>query len=302
MTIVVANYARALMPGLNSIFGMSYNEYPEEYKDIFDSRSSDKNFEELLNHHGTGLAQVKSEAGAIEYQDMAQGWIYRVQHVTYGLGFIISREAIDDGQYVEIASQRAKALGMSCRQTRENVGANILNRAFNSSYTYGDGLSLCNTANLLSKGGTYSNRPTNGVDLNELSLEDAIKAIHGYVNDAGLKIAVRPMKLIVHKDNMFDAKRLLGSDLQPNSANHNINALVKMGMLPGGYVVNHYLTDPNAWFIKTDCQDGLIHFDRRGLELSNESDFETENMKFKATYRDSFGVGDKRCIYGSPGA
>ena len=301
--ISVAAYARALMPGVNSWYGMGYNEFPEEWREIFDEYTSEKNFEEDVNTYGMGLATVKPEAGAIQYGNMGQGWITRYQHATYGLGFVITREAIEDNLYKELAEQRSKALGMSIRQTRENVAANILNNAFSSSVTYGDGLSLCNTANLLSKGGTYSNTPTNAVDLSEAALEDALIAIAGFVNDAGLRIAVRAQKLIIPPFAQFEAKRILGNDMRPETANRDINALVKMGMFPQGYVVNHYLTDNNAWFIKTDIMDGLKHFERRPVEITNDTaDFDTENMKFKGTYRDSFGCTDKRAIYGTPGA
>lgn len=299
--IVAASYARALMPGVREWIGGAYSELPEEFKEIFDSFSSDKNFEEDVNTYGLGLARVKPEGASTQYDTMGQGFITRYQHITYALGYIISREAFKDNQYMQLAEQRSKHLGMSMKQTRENVAANILNRAFSGSYTYGDGLSLLNTGNLLSKGGTFSNRPTNGVDLSEAALEDALNQIGGYVNDAGLRIAAQGLKLIVPIQLQFEAERILGNSDRPGTADRDINALVKKGMLPQGYVLNHYLTDSDAWFIKTSVP-GMKHFEREPVTIQNDSDFDTDNMKVKAFYRDSFGCSDKRSIYGSPGA
>ena len=301
--INLASYARALMPGVNAWYGMGYNEYPEVWSQIFKTYNSDKNFEEDVNTYGMGLAQVKSEMGSIQYQDMAQGGIKRYQHVTYGLGFIVSREQVEDNQYEQLAEQRSKALGMSARQTKENVAANILNRAFDSNYLQPDGVVLCSTAHKLSKGGTYANRLTNGADLSEASIEDSLIQIRRFTNDAGLRISVQGQKLIIPIESQFEAKRILGNDYRPGTADRDINAMVSMGMLPGGYVINPYLTDSDAWFILTDVPDGMKHFERRAIEISNDTaDFDTENMKFKLTYRDSFGVTDMRAIFGSPGA
>ncbi|MEI6183893.1 MAG: hypothetical protein WCP65_00080 [Bacteroidota bacterium] len=294
--------SKALRPGVNSWFGLAYNQYPEEYKQIFDTMMSSMNFEEDVNVNGFGLAAVKPEGMALSYDSMQQGFLKRYVHVTYALGYVISREAIEDNLYIKLAQQRSEALARSMKQTKENVAANILNRAFNSSYTGADALELCSTAHLLSKGGTFSNKIATAADLSEASLEQALIDIAGFVDDANLRMSARGMKLIIPRQLQFEAQRILKNMDRPGTAERDINAMVSLGMLPGGIVMNHYLTDTDAFFIKTDVAEGLKHFSRRALEIKDDSDFDTENVKFKASERFSFGWTDPRGIYGSPGA
>ena len=293
---------KALWPGLNAIFGMKYNEFPMEYSEIFKTFSSSKNFEEDLGMYGLGMAEVKPEGDVVHYGDFAQAWLKRYVHVTYALGYIITREAIEDSQYAEIAAARTRMIAYAMRQTKETVAANVLNRAFNNSYTGADGLELCSTAHLLGKGGTFQNELTTAADLSEASLEQACIDIMGFVDDASLKINVMPEKMIVAKENAFEAERILRSTLQNDSAQNAINALRSKGMLPGGYAVNHYLTDADAFFILTNAENGLKHFERRGVEFEQDQDFDSDNIKFKGSERYVFSWTDPRGIFGSPGA
>lgn len=299
--INTGSFSKDLWPGVNSWYGMKYAEYPVEHLDIFDKYTSSKAFEEDVGAAMFGLAAVKTEGGSISYDSAEQAFIDRYTHVTYGLGFIITREMHDDGISATVALRRASALAFSIRQTAETVAANVLNRAFNSSYTFGDGLELCSTGHVNQSGGTWSNEPATAADLSEASLEQACIDIAGFTNDRGLKIAVRPMKLIIPKELVFEASRVLDSALRPGTADNDINALKKAGMIPE-IVANHYLTDTDAWFIKTDCPDGMKYFERRAPGFDIDNDFDTENAKFKATFRASWGCTDKRAIYGSPGA
>lgn len=300
--ISTGSVAKALWPGVNAFFGLAYNEHPLEYTEIFDTEKSEMNFEEDVNVYGLGLATVKDEGANVAYDTMAQGFLKRYVHVTYGLGFIITREAVEDNQYLKLAKQRTEALAFSMRQTKENVGANVLNRAFNNSYTGADGLELCSTAHLLAKGGTFKNELTTAADLSEASLEQACIDIMDMVNDAGLNISIMPRKLIIPTALCFEAERILKSNLQNDTANNAINALRSKGILPDGVAINHYLTDSDAFFIKTNALDGLKHFERRALEIENDTDFDSENIKFKATERYVMSWTDPRGIFGSPGA
>ncbi len=294
--------SKALKPGVDTWFGLAYNQFPAEYLQIFDKQVSNQNFEEDVGVNGFGLAMVKNEGSPVPYIDMQQNFIKRYVHVVYALGFIITREAIEDNQYMKLAQQRTQALSRSMLQTKENIAANILNRAFSNSYVGADGLELCSTAHLLGKGGTYSNKIATAADLSEAALEQALIDIRAFVDDAGLTIAVKGQKLIIPSALQFEAHRILKSDLQVNSAENNINAMRSMGMLPGGVVVNDYLTDSDAWFIKTDVMEGLKFYQRREVGMENDTDFDSENMKFKCTERYSFGWTDPRGVYGSPGA
>lgn len=300
--ISTGSISKALWPGVNAWFGLGYKDYAPEFAEIFDKYSSDKNFEEDVNLYGLGMASVKDESGNISYDDMGQGFTKRYVHLTYALGYIITREAYDDNLYIGLAEKRSKALARAMQQTKEHVAANVLNRAFNSSYVGADGLELCSTAHLKSKGGTFSNELATAADLSEYALEQACIDIQGFEDDASMKQAIRPMKLIVPRQLQFEAKRILGSSGQVDTANNNLNALKSMNILPGGFTVNHYLTDADAFFIKTDCMEGMKYFERTPVSVQDTNDFESNNMKFKAYERYSFGWTDPRGIFGSPGA
>lgn len=301
MPIITGTFQRSLQPGVNMWFGADYDKYEKQFAEIFDLHTSEKNFEEDVNSYGLGLATVKHQGGAVSYGDMAQGPSYNYVHVTYALGFIITREAIEDNKYMELAAARSRHLAFGMHQTKEIVGANILNRGFDSNYTYVDGIELFSQVNLLSKGGTYRNELETPSDLSEAALEQMIIDISAHVDDAGLRISVLPEKLILPRNLRFEAARILGSTLQNDTANNALNVLKSQSVLPKGYCVNQYLTDQKAWFIKTNCPEGMKMMQRRALEVAPDTDFDTENVKFKSSERYSFGVTDKRSIFGSAG-
>jgi phage major head subunit gpT-like protein len=303
--ITTGNFAKDLVPGVKTWFQTKYKEYPIEYLDIFDKMTSTRAFEEEVGVTGFGLAQIKTEGAGIAYDDQSQGYISRYTHVTYGLGFIITREMHDDGISVTVALRRAGALAFSIRQTKETVGANVLNRAFNSDYTMGansDGKELLATDHPNKTGGTWSNELATAADLSEAALEQACIDIGAFKTDRGLTIAIRPMKLIIPTALEFEAHRILKSIGRVDTANNDINALRASGKIPQGVAVNHYLTDADAWFLKTDCPDGLKYMERKADSFGSENDFDTENARFKATFRGSFGWSDPRGLFGSPGA
>lgn len=303
--ITTNNFAKDLIPGVKTWFGQKYKEYPIEYLDIFEKMNSTRAFEEEVGVTGFGLAAIKNEGTGIAYDEQEQGFVSRYTHVTYGLGFIITREMYEDGIAVTVALRRANSLAFSIRQTKEIVGANILNRAFTAAYTMGsnsDGKELCATDHPNKAGGTWRNELSTPADLSEAALEQACIDIAGFTTDRGLTIAIRPKALIIPQALEFDAYRILESIGQSGTANNDINALRSSGKFPQGIIVNHYLTDTDAWFIKTDCPDGLKYMERRADSFGTENDFDTENAKFKATFRGSFGWSDPRGIFGSPGA
>lgn len=300
--INTSSFAKLIWPGLNSIYGRSYAEWPVEYTKLFDMNKSKKAYEEDLGTTGLGYAQVKSEGGSVSYDEESQAFLTRYSHVVYALGFIITREIYEDDQYGVVGSRRAKGLAFSMRQTKEVVGANVYNRAFNSSYTGGDGVSMCSDSHPNYAGGTQSNILATAADLSEASLEQAAIDVSKWTNDRGLKISIKPQSLVIPYDLAFEAERILMSPYRVGTANNDINALKEMGMFPGGIIVNHYLTDTDAWFIKTNAMDSLKHFSRRAMQFGIDNDFDTENAKFKATERYSFGWSDWRGIYGTPGA
>ena len=300
--ITTSNFAKDLIPGVKTWFGMKYKEYPIEYKDIFEIGKSTRAYEEEAGVTGFGLAAVKTEGAGIAYDSQEQGFVNRYTHITYGLGFIITREMYEDGIAVTISLRRANALAFSIRQTKEIIGANVLNRAFTAAYTMGansDGKELCATDHPNKSGGTWSNELTVAADLSEAALEQACIDISNFTTDRGLTIAIMPQQLIIPADLEFDAFRILESIGQSNSANNDINALRASKKFPKGVAVNHYLTDTNNWFIKTNCPDGLKYMERRADAFGSENDFDTENAKFKATFRGSFGWSDPRGIFGS---
>ena len=300
--ITTSNFAKDLIPGVKTWFGMKYKEYPIEYKDIFEIGKSTRAYEEEAGVTGFGLAAVKTEGAGIAYDSQEQGFVNRYTHITYGLGFIITREMYEDGIAVTISLRRANALAFSIRQTKEIIGANVLNRAFTAAYTMGansDGKELCATDHPNKSGGTWSNELTVAADLSEAALEQACIDISNFTTDRGLTIAIMPQQLIIPADLESDAFRILESIGQSGTANNDTNALRASKKFPKGIAVNHYLTDTNNWFIRTNCPDGLKYMERRADAFGSENDFDTENAKFKATFRGSFGWSDARTIFGS---
>jgi hypothetical protein len=299
--ITSSNFAKALWPGVNAWWGKAYSEYPAEWDKLFDKFSSRKAFEEDVGVSSFGLASVKAEGAPITYDSERQSFISRYTHVVYASGFVITREVYEDDQYDVVGQRKAQGLAFSMRQTKEVIAANVYNRAFNASYTGGDGVSLINSAHPNYAGGTWSNVLATASDLSEAALEQACIDIAGFTNDRGLTIAVRPDALIIPRQSIFEASRILKSDGRVGTENNDLNALKTMGMIPK-IVTNHYLTDTDAWFIRTDVKDGMKYFERRADEFGMDEDFDTENAKYKATMRFSFGWTDPRALFGSAGA
>lgn len=299
--ITSSSFAKLLWPGLNSIYGKSYNDYPVEWEKLFEKNSSEKAYEEDIGLSSFGLASVKTEGAPITYDTERQGFTTRYSHVVYALGFIITREIYEDDQYAKVGAQKAKALARSMRQTKEIVGANIYNRAVTAGYVGGDGVTLLSTAHPNVAGGTFSNRIAVDADLSEAALEQAVIDIAGFRDDRGLLIAAKPEKLVIPYQLQFEAARILNADGRVGTDLNDPNAIKETGIF-SNVVTNHYLTDPDAWFILTNVGDGLKYFERRGDQFEMDNDFDTENAKFKATGRYSFGWSDPRAIYGSPGA
>lgn len=302
--ITTGNFAKDLVPGVKTWFQTKYKEYPIEYLDIFEKMNSTLAFEEEVGTTGFGLAAIVPEGDGITYDDQSQGYISRYTHVEYGLGFIITRNMYEDGIAVTVALRKAGALAFSIRQTKEIVGGNVLNRAFNSAYTMGansDGKELCADDHPNKSGGTWRNKLATAADLSEEALEQACIDIAAFKTDRGMTIAVRPMKLIIPTALEFEAYRILKSIGRVDTANNDVNAIRASGKIPQGIAVNHYLTDPDAWFLKTDCPDGLKYMERRADSFASENDFDTSNAKFKAVFRGSFGWSDPRSLFGSPG-
>lgn len=306
--ITTTSFSKALWPGVNKWYGDRYNEFPVEYTHLFDKYTSKRNFEEDVGVSGLGLLSVKAEGAGITYDTTRQGFTTRFQHVVYASGFVVTREAFEDDLYDVVGKKKAQALAFSMRQTKEILAANVYNRAFNTSYVGGDAATLVasaggggSTSHANVAGGTWTNGPSVAVDLSEAALEQAHIDIASWTDDRGLKIAVRPQKLIIPVQLQFEAARILKGDWQVNSAERNINAMKTMGLVPE-IVMNHYLTDADAWFLRTDAPEGMKYFERRADEFGTDDDFDTENAKFKASFRCSFGWTDPRGIYGSPGA
>jgi len=295
-----------LWPGVASIFGGKYNEYPPEWSQIFSQRTSGKAYEKFVEESGFGLAPVKAEGAPIEYDSDAQGYTATFTHVVYAKGFIVTREAIDDSQYEEVANRRAGKLAKAMRSTAETVHANVLNRGFDTNFPIGDGQALFSASHPTASGLQSNLLPA--ADLSEASLESAVIAVNKFRDAAGLPIQTRVKRLIVGPDNVFNAERILGSTLQGSQtgdgqtfASNNINALRSMGSIPE-VVVNHYLTDSDAWYIQTDIDDGLVSFWRRKPQLQQDSDFDTENARAKSVMRFAAGCGDWRALLGNPGS
>jgi len=287
-----------LWPGIQAIFGLGYEKLDKEYTRIFDVRRSTKAYEKVGEATGLGLAHVKAEGQSIVYDSPGAGPTAVFTHVTYGLGYIITREAQEDNQYQEVAESNAASLPWSMLTTKEIVHANILNRAFNASYVGADGVSLVNAAHP-SAAGTWSNLLT-AADLSESALEDALTAIASAKNSAGLPVAIRAVRLIVGPGQIFNATRILESDGRVGTNNNDVNAIKTLGLVPE-IVINHYIDDPDAWFLQTNVPNGLISYQRRALDLEDDTDFDTENRKHKATERYSAGWADPRSIFGNTG-
>ncbi len=301
--ITTGSFAKALYPGVSTWWGQAYNEWSVQWEQLFDSNKTRRAYEEDVQSTGFGLAAVKPEGSGITYDDSTQGFITRYNPVVYGLGFVITREMVEDDLYGVIGPKRAKALAFSMRQTKEQVGANVYNRAFNSSFAGGDGLELLSTAHLNYNGGTYANELNVAADLSEASLEQACIDIAKLKNDRGLNISLMGECLIISVDQMFEAHRILQTQYRVGTSDNDVSALYAMGKFPGGVKVNHYLTDTDAWFIRTNLkQDGLKYFSRREKQFTMDNEWETENAKFKATERYAFGWTDPRALFGSPGA
>lgn len=290
----------ALWPGIKAWFGNNYASLPAEWSSIFEKGTSDKAYEEVVEATGFGLAPVKSEGAAIQYDSDGEGYKSRFTHVVYALGYQVTREELEDNKYKEVSERRSRALAFSMRTTAEIVHANILNRAFSTSYVIGDGAAMLSAAHPTASG-NQSNLLT-AADLSEASLEDGLKAVMQVKNARGLNIAVRAEQLIIPTAEAFNAERILKSQLRSGTPNNDINAVRSMGLLPKGVNINHYLTDADAWFLQTDVPEGLQSLWRREVALEKDSDFETENAKAKASMRFSAGIGDWRAIFGSAGA
>jgi hypothetical protein len=294
-------HPKDLWPGVKAHFGATYEEHPEEFAMIFDMEGSDKSYEERVQYVGLGLAPTKDQGASIDFDQAKQGYVSRITNITYGIGGIVTREAIEDGQYESIANRLARYIAFSIRQTCENVGANIINRATTAGYTGGDGVVLA-SASHPETNGNQSNLLSPAADLSEQSLEDLLIQITNATDSQGLKISLTGQKLIIPTALQFEATRILNSVLQSNTANNDINALRDMGMLPGGIVINHYLTDTDAWGIKTNAPEGLICQMRRGVEFDKDNEFQTENALMKGTIRKGFGWAEWRGYYHSSGA
>ena len=302
MAISRAQLAKELEPGLNALFGLEDARYDNESAEIYDTESSDRAFEEEVMLSGFGSAPVKSEGSAVSFDDAQEAYTARYTHETISLAFSITEEAIEDNLYDRLASRYTKALARSMANTKQVKAAATLNNAFDSTFTGGDGKELCATDHPLVNGNDLRNEPSTAADLNETSLENALIDIAAFVDERGLKVSVRGMKLIIPPALQFVADRLLESTLRPGTSDNDTNAMRNMGMLPQGYTVNHYLTDTDAFFIKTDAPRGFIHFERMAMSTKMEGDFDTGNMRFKARERYSYGYSDPRCVFGSPGA
>jgi hypothetical protein len=302
MAISRAQLLKELLPGLNALFGLEYARYGEEHKEIYETETSERSFEEETKLSGFSAAPVKNEGSALQYDNAQEAWTARYNHETIALGFSITEEAIEDNLYDSLSARYTKGLARAMAYTKQVKAASILNNGFSAGYVGGDGVSLFNSAHPLVNGGTNGNTPTTQTDLNETSLEAAVIAIAAWTDERGLLIAAKPRKLIVPPSLMFVATRLLDTELRVGTNNNDINALKNNGSIPEGYTVNHFLTDVNAWFLTTDVPNGLKHFERVPLQNSMDGDFDTGNVRYKSRERYSFGWSDPLGIYGSSGS
>ena len=301
MAISRAQLLKELLPGLNALFGLEYKKYEQEHKMIFENDSSDRSFEEETKLSGFGAAPVKDEGSAIAYDNGQEAWTARYAHETIAMGFSLTEEAVEDNLYGSLSSRYTKALARAMAYTKQVKGAAILNGAFTGA-TYGDGVTLCSTAHPLVSGGVNSNALATPADLSETSLEAAVIQIGAWTDERGLLIAARPKKLVIPSALQFIATRILETDLRVGTADNDTNALRTNGAIPEGYGINHYLTEPGAWFLTTDVPNALKHFTRTAMSTSMDGDFDTGNARYKARERYSFGVSDPLGIFGSAGA
>lgn len=302
MAISRAQLLKELLPGLNALFGLEYSRYGEEHKEIFDTETSERSFEEETKLSGFGAAPIKNEGSAIAYDTAQEAWTARYNHETIAYGFSLTEEAIEDNLYDSLSSRYTKALARSMAYTKQTKAAAVLNNGFDTDFPGGDGQPLFSASHPLISGGTNSNIPGTAADLNETSLEAAVIQIAAWTDERGLLIAAKPKKLIIPPSLMFVATRLLETQLRVGTADNDINALKSNGSIPGGYTVNHFLTDTDAWFLTTDVPNGLKHFVRTPMATSMDGDFDTGNVRYKARERYSFGWSDPLAIYGSEGA
>jgi Mu-like prophage major head subunit gpT len=301
MAISRAQMLKELLPGLNALFGLEYEKYEDEHETIYETETSERSFEEEVKLSGFGAAPVKAEGAAISYDSAQESFTARYNHETIAMGFSITEEAMEDNLYDSLSARYTKALARGMAYTKQVKAANLLNNGF-TTFNSGDGVTLFNANHPLVNGGVNANRPSVGADLNETSLENAIIEIAAFTDERGLLIAARPTRLIVPPALMFTAERLLETTQRVATADNDINAIRNMGSITGGYAVNHYLTDNNAFFLITDVPNGLKHFQRTAMETSMDGDFDTGNVRYKARERYSFGVSDPLGIYGVPGA
>ena len=309
MAISRAQLLKELLPGLNALFGLEYARYGEQHKEIYETEKSERSFEEETKLAGFGAAPVKNEGSAIAYDNAQEAFTARYTHETIALGFSITEEAVEDNLYDSLSARYTKALARGMAYTKQVKAAGVLNTGFAGTALGGDGVSLfgnnssgTRVGHPLVGGGVNYNSPTTGVDLNETSLENATIQIAAWVDERGLLIAAKPVKLIIPPSLMFVAKRLLDTELRVGTADNDINALKQLGTISGGYTVNNFLTDTNAWFLTTDVPNGLKHFERSALQASMDGDFDTGNVRYKARERYSFGWSDPLGIWGSSGS
>lgn len=309
MAISRAQLLKELLPGLNALFGMEYARYGEEHKELYETEKSERSFEEETKLAGFGAAPVKNEGSAIAYDNAQEAFTARYNHETIALGFSITEEAVEDNLYDSLSARYTKSLARAMSYTKQVKAASVVNNGFNGAYAGGDGVSLfgvnsggSRVGHPLVNGAVNYNSPTVGVDLNETSLENAVIQIAAWTDERGLLIAAKPTKMVIPPALMFVAKRLLDTELRVSTADNDINAIKQMGAIPGGYTVNHFLTDNNAWFLLTDVPNGLKHFERTALSTSMDGDFDTGNVRYKARERYSFGWSDPLGIWGSSGS
>ena len=302
MAISRAQLLKELLPGLNALFGLEYARYGEEHKEIYETESSERSFEEETKLSGFSAAPVKNEGSAIAYDNAQEVFTARYTHETIALGFSLTEEAIEDNLYDSLSARYTKALARAMSYTKQTKAAAVLNNGFNSSFPGGDGVPLFSASHPLVSGGTNSNTPSTPTDLNETALENAVIQISLWTDERGLLIAAKPNKLVVPPSLQFVATRLLETELRVATADNDINAIKNNGSIPGGYTVNHFLTDTDAWFLTTDVPNGLKHFVRTPMAQSMDGDFDTGNVRYKARERYSFGWSDPLGMFGSPGA